>query len=716
MTIRAKLILVFILVVGFSGANLFVYFWSKTQSDKSLEELGKATEVQGQLGQIQRELDDLRKQNAIMGQFVSGTEDSALHPDEIERFDTQTESVSDRIEKISVQIGSENTEALAAFVAKYEDLVKSWRRFYLYFGRDHMRALTEMAVTSEPLAMEVMQVYMPDLIKQEKLRNERARKNYYAVSATTSKISTSMFAGSTIFLMIVLLWFSRDLVKRLGNLRSGAEKIGTGNLEHRLADTSKDELGDLAGSFNDMCSHLLEARTARKQAEQVIAQKSLELSEANNSLKGLNENLSQRVAEATEDIQNKNLLLTSKVNEMGALNEVANAINSVMELDPLLDKILEVVATVVDAEAGTFFIHDKDTGELIFRAARGQVGEQLKEQRIAPGVGIAGFVAQHRKSLRINDPYNDARFNRAFDDASGFKTRSVLTVPTMVKDELVGVLQVLNKRGSDSFNELDQNLFETFAQSVGIAWTNAQLFEQTRQMADDLRKALEAERHLSIEKEKMGAYIPKNVVDEISRNREQKLALGGKTVVATVLFLDLVGFTRVSENFAPEELIQRLNQFMTQMANIIEEHGGVLDKFLGDGIMAIFTPIDEHDNHALRAVETGIGMQQAMRELRASWNLESGLLSGLQMRVGINTGEVIAGNIGSEVRMDYTVIGDNVNVASRIEGICTPGGVFVSEETFADIGGKVLAERMAPVKVKNRDKPVQTFSIAIGDA
>ncbi|NNC98800.1 MAG: adenylate/guanylate cyclase domain-containing protein, partial [Gammaproteobacteria bacterium] len=88
-------------------------------------------------------------------------------------------------------------------------------------------------------------------------------------------------------------------------------------------------------------------------------------------------------------------------------------------------------------------------------------------------------------------------------------------------------------------------------------------------------------------------------------------------------------------------------------------------------------------------------------------------LSGLQMRVGINSGEVIAGNIGSEVRMDYTVIGDNVNVASRIEGICSPGGVFVSERTYADLGDEVTATRMEPVKVKNRDEPVQTYSITI---
>ena len=134
MSIRAKLIFVFVLVVAFSGANLSVYFWSKSKSDNALEELRLATEVQGVLGEIQRGLNDLSKQNTIMGQFVSGTEDLALHPEDIERFDTQTETVSTSIAAISDSVGSKNTQQLNEFKDKYQALVKSWRRFYLFFG------------------------------------------------------------------------------------------------------------------------------------------------------------------------------------------------------------------------------------------------------------------------------------------------------------------------------------------------------------------------------------------------------------------------------------------------------------------------------------------------------------------------------------------------------------------------------------------------------
>jgi class 3 adenylate cyclase len=260
MTIGGKLILIFVLVVAFSGANLSVYFWSKSKSNTAIEELRLATEVQIALGETQHGLNDLSKQNTIMGQFVSGTEDLALHPKDIERFDTQTNVVAESIDRVSSSVGSESSKELTELSAKYEALIKSWRRFYLYFGRDHTEALMELAINAEPLANEVMQIYLPALIHAEETRIKLARENYAATSALTNKLSTSVFLGSTLFLMLILIWFSRDLMSRLTGLRLGAEKIGSGDLDHRIDDKSKDELHDLAESFNEMGGRLLEAR------------------------------------------------------------------------------------------------------------------------------------------------------------------------------------------------------------------------------------------------------------------------------------------------------------------------------------------------------------------------------------------------------------------------------------------------------------------------
>jgi adenylate cyclase len=163
-----------------------------------------------------------------------------------------------------------------------------------------------------------------------------------------------------------------------------------------------------------------------------------------------------------------------------------------------------------------------------------------------------------------------------------------------------------------------------------------------------------------------------------------------------------------------------LNIFMTAMCNIIEAENGIVDKFIGDGIMAIFTTDSAQDSaqggaqegadhHAVAAVRAGIRMQQKLEAMR----LSDPTIRHLQMRIGINTGEVVAGNIGSETRMDYTVIGDNVNVASRIESACRPDGVLVSESTWAMVKthNTFIGEAQAPLYVKNRDQSVATYLV-----
>ena len=313
----------------------------------------------------------------------------------------------------------------------------------------------------------------------------------------------------------------------------------------------------------------------------------------------------------------------------------------------------------------------------------------------------------------IPDAYQDPRFDPSYDKRSGFRTRSILTVPLKVKDEVTGVVQVINKVGEAAFDQHDLDLFLSFASQASVALDNARLYERTKAMAEDLRQALEQERRLTIEKEKMGAYIPKQLVDEISRNREQKLALGGKNVNLTILFSDIQGFTRLSENMASQQVISFLNTYMTAMTTIIEEEGGIIDKFIGDGIMAVFTPTSEDDNHALRAVRAGMRMQQQLYSLRQEWATSRPELAGMQIRVGVNTGEVVSGNIGSETRMDYTVVGDNVNVASRLESVSRAGEVCISESTYRDVEGFIAATKLEPVYVKNRMQPVHVYTVQV---
>jgi adenylate cyclase len=318
-------------------------------------------------------------------------------------------------------------------------------------------------------------------------------------------------------------------------------------------------------------------------------------------------------------------------------------------------------------------------------------------------------VAENGKTEVVDDPYSDPRFNKQVDVSTGFVTRSILTTPLVSKDEIIGVLQLVNRQQLDTFNENDVLLIESFAVQAGIAIENSRLYSDVKNYADDLKVSLDNERTLRVQKQKMGAYIPKGVVDQISISSEEKIALGGKVVRATIMFSDIVGFTRLSERLEPEKVVDFLNLYMTEMSNIIEQEGGIVDKFIGDGIMAVFT--DSEAEQAMAAVQAGLRMQAAVQRDRESWGQIDEDLAKVEIRIGINSGRVISGNVGSEQRMDYTVIGDNVNVAARIEQACNPGEVLISLSTFEDVKLRVNATQMEPIKVKNRDQAVLTYSV-----
>ena len=419
--------------------------------------------------------------------------------------------------------------------------------------------------------------------------------------------------------------------------------------------------------------------------------------------------LDKRVKLAIQASEEQRDQVMVQLAERRALSEVAIAVSGVGNVDSVLDTIMAKSREVVNAEASSVLLLDEEENNLYFHRVQGKVSEELKGKRIELGEGLAGYVLQTGKTEVVSDPYDDPRFNKAVDESTGFLTRSILTTPLINKGKIIGVLQLVNRQQLDSFVDNDISLIESFAVHAGVAIENSRLYSDVSKHADDLKTSLDNERRLTVEKEKMGAYIPKEVVDQISRSREEKLALGGKVIRATILFSDIVGFTRLSERLDPKKVVDFLNLYMTEMSNIIEEEGGIIDKFIGDGIMAIFT--DEDANPALAAVQAGLRMQAVVASLREGWGSIDPDLTKLKMRVGINSGRVISGNVGSERRMDYTVIGDNVNVAARIEQACEPGKVLVSTATYEDVKLQVKAEQMEPIIVKNRDQPVLTYSI-----
>jgi adenylate cyclase len=420
--------------------------------------------------------------------------------------------------------------------------------------------------------------------------------------------------------------------------------------------------------------------------------------------------LGHRIQLATLRIEVQNEQLQTQIGEIRALNEIAVVVSSVLDVNRVMEMILERTQQVMQADACSLLQLDEESGKLHFHVPAASPSKILEGLTLDVGQGIAGQAASTGETVLVNDAYEDDRFDREFDRITGTRTRSVIAVPLKSKREVVGVLEVLNKRGGEPFSDGDRQLLESMAAQAGVAIENSRLYERSREGAERLRVALERERHLSIEKDKLTAYIPKNVVDEISRNREESLALGGRMVRATILFSDMVGFTRLSENADPQEIVDFLNEYMTEMTAIVDARNGIVDKYLGDGIMAVFVDAG-NEEHSLNAVRAAIEMQARLTELRRRWLEERPKFAELGIRIGINTGRVVAGNIGSATRMDYTVVGDNVNVASRIEGACKPGGIYISLSTYEDVRHSIEAREIEPISVKNRERPVQVYIV-----
>jgi adenylate cyclase len=205
-------------------------------------------------------------------------------------------------------------------------------------------------------------------------------------------------------------------------------------------------------------------------------------------------------------------------------------------------------------------------------------------------------------------------------------------------------------------------------------------------------------------------YVSSSVVNEVLKNPE-KLKLGGDMKELTVLFSDIRGFTTISEGLSPEQVHLLINEYLTAMTDIVFKHGGTLDKYMGDAIMAIYgAPVDQPD-HAQKACDTALEMMQALKELNAGWAGEGKPV--LDIGIGINTGMMMVGNMGSEQRFEYTVLGDAVNLGSRLEGANKNylTHILISEFTYEKVKEQFLCMEMDSVRVKGKTKPVRIYQL-----
>lgn len=210
---------------------------------------------------------------------------------------------------------------------------------------------------------------------------------------------------------------------------------------------------------------------------------------------------------------------------------------------------------------------------------------------------------------------------------------------------------------------------------------------------------------------KLAKYLAPQVYDSIFAGR-QDVKITSERKKLTVCFSDIVGFTEITDQMESEDLTHLLNHYLTEMSKIALHYGATIDKYMGDAIVMFFGDPETRGvkEDAIAAVKMALAMQKRVSELAELWR-EKGIETPLRCRIGIHTGYCTVGNFGSEDRMDYTMVGSTVNLASRLEHEAPPGGVLISYETFAHVKDEILCEERGHIQVKGIAHPVGTYSV-----
>jgi len=377
--------------------------------------------------------------------------------------------------------------------------------------------------------------------------------------------------------------------------------------------------------------------------------------------------------------------------KLRASYEVTQAIEVGTTVSALCDKIIEVAFRLVPADRGVILLHNEQ-GHLEPVAVR--TGEDVDpNQEVIVSRTVLDTAVREKEAVLSHDASADARFESA-QSVIMQGIRSTMCVPLLHNENVLGVIMLDSKLTTHAFTERDLALFETVASQAAIAVQNT-LFA----------KKLEQE---AVTRERFRRLLSPAIAEQVLSGKLE-VKQGGELRETTVLFADIRGFTGISEASEPQLVVEALNEYFERMVEIVFRYEGTLDKFIGDEMMVLFGAPVAHRDDPVRAVRAAIEMRKAMAGLN-----EQHVAHGLppfQIGIGINTGEVVAGYIGSSQAMEYTVIGDPVNTGARLCSIAEPAQILISEGTLAKLGGQFEINELPEALVKGKAKPVRTFEV-----
>ncbi|TGM96430.1 adenylate/guanylate cyclase domain-containing protein [Leptospira yasudae] len=412
------------------------------------------------------------------------------------------------------------------------------------------------------------------------------------------------------------------------------------------------------------------------------------------------EDFKKQFVENQKGIEELNQKLNRKTREVEIIQSISSEILNTLDLDLIFERIMKVMDEVFGFKHAMILMVEENSEILKVVASRGYEEGGIGAT-VEFGKGVIGVVAKKRKIMRMVGISTQMRYAGQVGQSLGMEEKKIeppglkdaksqIAIPLLVKEKLLGVFAVESEE-INAFKLLDEMILSIVGNQIAVAIENAAAYHTQQQLSEAYSR-----------------FVPKELLSLLSKRSILETQLADQTEgLMTVMFSDIRGFTTLSETMTPNENFRFINDYLGMIAPVIKEHHGFIDKFIGDAIMAIFP------SRAEDAVEASLAMMRALRrfnELRKEKNQDP-----IDIGIGIHTGHLMLGIIGHENRMEGTVIGDSVNLASRVEGLTKEFkcSIIASEVTIASLKDKdqFQHEFLDEVKVKGKSQAVKVYKI-----
>lgn len=391
----------------------------------------------------------------------------------------------------------------------------------------------------------------------------------------------------------------------------------------------------------------------------------------------------------TERVIQANRELKRHIDELNVLYSIGKSVTSLIDLDQLLPRVVDAAIQVTEADVGYLYLYVNNG--LICRAERVPNTGRARPVNQSVKDPLAMQVIKHAQPVVLSPEQLKANGNPLPNQPS-----TVAYAPLIVGEKVIGVLGVGNVRHDATvFTNHDSALLSALTDYAAIAIENSQNYEARvrakEQETEQVRETFER-------------FVPPSIVTKVLQTPES-VQLGGKRQEISILFADIRGYTTWSEGADPEQVVETLNHYLNLGAQVILGWEGTLDKYFGDGLMAIFNAPEPQADHVHRAADAALALMRAAEEVSSQQGYT------LSYSVGVTVGEAVVGYIGTERALNYTAIGDVVNLAKRLQEAASPSQILIDDSVVQRLGDRVHAKSLGQLKVKGRKQPAIAYEL-----